>query len=126
MLLSWGSFQFSVETAAFSELEISEEFPWSRVDRIGNTPQLQATGKRHRSISLRGCVFPAYRGGADQVDQLAALAGRMEPQFLVSGDGRNWGQWCLLRIAESDSALMPDGSPRKQAYTIEMERFDAK
>lgn len=126
MLLSWGDFQFSVDTAAFDELELSMEYPWSRVDRLGNTPQLQATGKEHRTVSIQGCVFPAYRGGAEQIERLATLAGKMEPQSLVSGDGRNLGRWCLMSISETDTDMLSDGTPRKQAYTLQLERFDAK
>lgn len=124
MLLSLGNFQFSVDSAAYDRLTVKAEYPWSKADRLGGTPQLQAVGKEHRAISIGGAVFPAYNSvGADQIESIRRLAAKMEPQILVAGDGMNLGKWCVLSIVEDDSCFFEQGTPRKQSYTLELERY---
>ena len=124
MLLSLGDFQFSVDSAAYDSLTVKAEYPWSKAERLGGAPQLQAAGKEHRSVSIGGVVFPTYYGvGAEQIEALRKLAARMEPQLMVSGDGRSLGKWCVLSISEEDSYFFEQGTPRKQSYTLELERY---
>lgn len=124
MLLSWGNFQFEISTLAYDSLRTSASYPWAKVDRMGNTPQLQAMGREHRTKSISGVVFPTYNDiGAGQIEALRELAAKMEPQILVSGDGANLGKWCILSIDEDDSFFFENGVPRKQTFSIEMERF---
>ncbi len=123
MLLSLGDFRFSIDTAAFDSLDLSAEYPWARVDRLGNHPQLQAMGKEHRTMTLKGIIITTYRGGVGQPEALREMAGRMEPLELVSGDGRAWGKWCVKGIQESDSYFFRDGVPQKQTFDLELERF---
>lgn len=124
MLLSLGSFTFAVDSAAYDQLTIKAEYPWAKAERLGNLPQLQAIGKEHRSISLSGAVFPGYNNtGASVIEDLRELAASMEPQILVSGNGKNLGKWCVLSISEDDSLFFEQGTPRKQGFTIELERY---
>lgn len=124
MLLSLGSFIFSVESAAYDQLSIKAEYPWAKAERIGNTPQLQAIGREHRSISLNGVVFPTYNNvGSGKIEELRELAAKMEPQILVLGDGQSVGKWCITSISEEDSLFFEQGTPKKQSYTLELERY---
>lgn len=124
MLLSWGNFQFEISTLAYDSLRTSASYPWAKVERMGNRPQLQAMGKDHRTMSISGIVFPTYNDvGAGLVEALRELAAKMKPQILVSGDGSNLGKWCILSIDEDDSFFFENGVPRKQSFSIEMERF---
>ena len=124
MLLSLGSFTFAVDSAAYDQLSLNAEYPWAKADRLGSTPQLQALGKEHRTVSVSGTVYPTYNNvGTDQVEALRELAAKMEPQILVAGDGRNLGKWCILSIKEDDSLFFEQGTPRKQAYSLELERY---
>ena len=124
MLLSLGSFIFSIDTAAYNALAQSAEYPWAKVERLGGSPQFQAMGKEHRKINLSGVVFPTYDNvGAEQIELLRTLAGQMEPQILVGGDGRILGKWCVTNISEDDSCFFEQGTPRKQAFSLEMERY---
>ena len=124
-MLSLGSFQFSVSSAAYAKLVLTASYPWVSVDRLENTPQHQAMGKESRSISLDGVVYPAYRGaGTRQIETLRSNAAKMEPQVLVAGDGRMLGKWVVKKIGETGSDFFSDGTPRKQEFSLEMERFD--
>lgn len=119
-----GSFIFSVDTAAYSALTQTAEYPWTKVERIGGSPQFQAMGKEHRKISLSGVVFPTYDNvGAEQIEIIRALAAQMTPQLLVGGDGRILGKWCVTSISENDSCFFEQGTPRKQEFSLEMERY---
>jgi phage protein U len=123
MLLSLGDFRFSVDTAAYDALDLNAEYPWAKVERLGNAPQLQAMGKERRTMTLRGVAITTYKGGSGQPEALRAIAGKMEPLELVSGDGKALGKWCVMKISESESNFFSDGVPKKQAYTLELERF---
>ena len=69
MMLSLGDFQFGVDTAAYAELSLKTEYPWAKVDRLQNTPQHQVMGLEVRSVSLRGTVYPSYRGAGAVADR---------------------------------------------------------
>jgi phage protein U len=125
MMLSLGDFQFSVETAAYTQFALRAEYPWATVERLQNTPQFQAMGKETRSVTLEGVVYPTYRdAGVSQVERLREAATKMEPQYLVSGDGRYLGRWIVKSISQTDTVFFEDGTPRKQEFSLEMERFD--
>ena len=125
MMLSLGDFQFNVDTAAYGELFLKAEYPWAKVNRLQNTPQHQAVGKETRSISLQGVVYPSYREtGAGQIEDMRKAAAKMEPQALTSGDGRYLGRWIVKSVSETDSVFFDDGTPQKQEFTLELERFD--
>lgn len=124
MLLSLGSFKFAVDSAAYDELDRSASYPWSKVERLGGTPQLQAIGKEHRTVSIKGTVFPTYNNvGKDQIEMLRELAAKMEPLQMVSGDGTVLGKWVILDISENETAHFEDGTPRKQEFSMSLERF---
>lgn len=124
MLLSLGSFQFEVDSAAYDSLKVTASYPWAKVERMGNTPQLQALGKEHRTISISGVVFPTYQNvGIAQIEQLRLLASLMQPQIMLSGTGLYLGKWCIMSIDEDDSYFFENGAPRKQSFSLELERY---
>ena len=125
MMLSLGDFQFSVDTAAYTQLALRAEYPWAAVERLQNTPQQQAAGKETRSITLEGAVYPTYRdAGVSQVERLREAAAKMTPQYLVDGNGRYLGRWIVKSVSQTDTVFFEDGTPRKQEFTLEMEQFD--
>jgi phage protein U len=125
MMLSLGDFQFGIDTAAYAELAMKADYPWATVERLQNTPQYQAMGKETRSITLPGTIYPSYRGtGMSQMEKVRAMAAKMEPQILVTGKGKSLGRWIVKNISQTDSLFFDDGTPQKQDFTIELERFD--
>ena len=125
MMLSLGDFRFSVDTAAYAQLALRAEYPWATVERLQNTPQFQAMGKETRSVTLDGVVYPSYRdAGVSQIESLREAAAKMEPQYLVTGDGHYLGRWIVKNVSQTDSVFFEDGLPQKQEFTLELERFD--
>ena len=124
MMLMLGEFQFGVDTAAYGELALKASYPWAKVDRLQNAPQFQAMGLEERSVSLKGVVYPAYRGaGTGQIEELREAAAKMEPLSLMAGNGRWLGRWAVRSITQTDSTFLEDGTPLKQEFSIELARF---
>ncbi|MED7670274.1 phage tail protein [Pseudomonas moraviensis subsp. stanleyae] len=114
---------FNLDTAAFDELRRSTEFRWASQERLSRRPAQQAVGMGDEKITLKGAIFPGFKGGLKQLDTLRAIGARLEPLSLVTGYGEVLGNWCLKSIEEEQSALMQGGIPRKQVFTLEFVRY---
>ncbi|MBK5299723.1 MULTISPECIES: phage tail protein [Gammaproteobacteria] len=114
---------FNLDTAAFDELRRSTEFRWASQERLSRRPAQQAVGMGEEKITLKGAIFPGFKGGLKQLDTLRAIGARLEPLSLVTGYGDVLGNWCLKSIEEEQSALMQGGIPRKQGFTLEFVRY---
>ncbi|RON26596.1 phage tail protein [Pseudomonas lini] len=114
---------FNLDTAAFDELRRSTEFRWASQERLSRRPAQQAVGIGDEKITLKGAIFPGFKGGLKQLDTLRAIGARLEPLSLVTGYGDVLGNWCLKSIEEEQSALMQGGIPRKQGFTLEFVRY---
>jgi phage protein U len=114
---------FNLDTAAFDELRRSSEFRWASQERLSRRPAQQAVGMGDEKITLKGAIFPGFKGGLKQLDTLRAIGARLEPLSLVTGYGDVLGNWCLKSIEEEQSALMQGGIPRKQGFTLEFVRY---
>jgi phage protein U len=114
---------FNLDTAAFDELRRSTEFRWASQERLSRRPAQQAVGMGDEKITLKGAIFPGFKGGLKQLDTLRAIGARLEPLSLVTGYGDVLGNWCLKSIEEEQSALMQGGIPRKQGFTLEFVRY---
>lgn len=122
-MLQLGAFQFGVNTAAYQSLKRSSEWKWPSQDRFGNPPALQYVGAGADSITLPGVIYPEWRGGNGQLDNLRALAEKGEPQKMIDGSGSILGDWVIERIEENQSVFAAGGSPRKQEFTIQLRRY---
>ena len=114
---------FNLDTAAFDELRRSTEFRWASQERLSRRPAQQAVGMGDEKITLKGVIFPGFKGGLKQLDTLRAIGAKLEPLSLVTGYGDVLGNWCLKSIEEEQSALMQGGIPRKQGFTLEFVRY---
>lgn len=47
----------------------------------------------------------------------------MKPVLLTTGDGEVLGRWLLQAIEEEQDALLADGMPRKQTFSVEFGRY---
>jgi phage protein U len=116
-------FYFNLDTAACDQLTRQTEFRWASQKRLSRWPAQQSPGLGEERISLRGAIFPTWRGGLAQLATLRDLGGRREPLNLTTGYGEVLGLWCLARIEEEQGALMQGGIPRKQSFTLEFIRY---
>jgi len=117
------AFYFNLETAAFDELSRSSEFRWASQERLTRRPAQQAVGMGEDTLTLKGTIYPGFKGGIKQLNTLRSIAGRLVPLALTTGYGEVLGSWCLKKISEEQGALMQGGIPRKQGFTLEFVRY---
>lgn len=116
-------YYFNLDTAAFDELRRSTEYRWASQERLTRRPAQQAVGIGEDKITLKGAIFPGFKGGIKQLDTLRSLGAQQLPLTLTTGYGDVLGTWCLKNVDEEQSALLQGGIPRKQAFTLEFVRY---
>ena len=122
-LLMLGGFKFSLNTAVFSEVQRSTAYSWPAQQRVGNFDALQFTGPGEDRITLPGVIYPDFRGGTGQLDELREVASAGRPLRLVTSTGAILGVWVIESIEETQSAFKPDGGPRKQEFNLRLRKF---
>jgi phage protein U len=116
-------YYFNLDTAAFDSLRRSTEFRWASQERLSRRPAQQGVGMGDEKITLKGQIFPGFKGGLKQLDTLRSIGARLRPLTLTTGYGDVLGTWCLKSVDEDQSALMQGGIPRKQEFTLEFVRY---
>ena len=123
-MMALGAYRFSMSTAAYQELLRSTLYTWPIHQRTGATPLLQFTGGGNDEITLRGIIFPEFKGGTRQVDDMRLEAGLGIPLTLISGFGNFYGLFAIAAINEEQAVFYADGTPRRQAYTVMLIRYN--
>jgi phage protein U len=116
-------YYFNLDTAAFDELSRSTEFRWASQERLSRRPAQQAIGMGEEKLTLKGTIYPGFKGGIKQLDTLRTIGARLQPLTLTTGYGEVIGTWCLKTIAEEQGAFLHGGIPRKQGFTLEFWRY---
>jgi uncharacterized protein len=121
-----GAFQFSINTAAFQELQRASEYRWEAKQRIGRKPAQQSVGQGADTIRLSGTIFPHYRGGAGQMGVLRGMAATGEPFPLVyafESAGQYCGRWCIASIEETRTVFFSNGAPRQINFSMTLVEY---
>jgi phage protein U len=116
-------FYFNLDTAAFDELRRQTEFRWASQERLSRRPAQQGVGMGEEKLSLKGAIFPTFKGGLKQLDILRSIGAKLLPLNLTTGYGFVLGTWCLRSVEEEQSALLAGGIPRKQTFSLEFTRY---
>lgn len=114
---------FNLDTAAFDELSRSSAFRWAAQERLTRRPAQQAVAIGEEKITIKGAIFPFFKGGLKQLNTLRSIGRQLQPLMLTTGYGEVLGNWCLVNLNEEQSALLQGGIPRKQAFTLEFLRY---
>lgn len=125
-MASIGGFQFSLDTAAFQQLERTSSFKWAKQERIGRNPALQFVGREAETVTLQGAIYPHFRGGLGQMAQIRSLAETGQPQDFVMCDtesGTVMGRWVVESVRESRTVFFADGAPRKIEFSITLTEY---
>lgn len=125
-MMKLGDFTFTLNTAAYQNYSHSSSYNWPEQARIGNSPVLQFTGTGVTSLSLSGVIFPYFRGGLEQVEDMRRLAGSGKPLLLISGTGTMKGYWCITSVKEKSSEFRASGLPRKIEFTMDLKYYGDK
>lgn len=112
-------YYFNLDTAAFDDLRRQTSFRWTGQERLGRSSAQQAVGLGDERISLKGAIFPGFKGGLGQLQALRSIGRQLRPLCLTTGYGEVLGTWCLTSIDEDQGHLLAGGIPRKQAFSLE-------
>ncbi|WP_162886564.1 phage tail protein [Pseudomonas syringae] len=112
-------YYFNLDTAAFDELRRQTAFRWAGQERLTRSIAQQAVGLGDDKLSLKGAIFPGFKGGLKQLDTLRSMGRNLHPLSLTTGYGEVLGNWCLLSVDEEQSNLLAGGIPRKQGFSLE-------
>ena len=122
-LLTLGSYQFSMDTAAHDALQRSKTYRWATQQRLTREPASQYVGPGKETISIAGKIYPHFRGGLTQIQALRDEADRGEPLTLVDGRGNNLGQWCIKSIQDKEKDFVREGLPRCIEFSVALESY---
>lgn len=122
-LLMLGGFKFSLNTAVFTEMRRLTSWRWPAQERVGQRDALQSTGEGEDTITLPGVIYPDFKGGPRQLDDLRAIGAAQKPVRLIGASGEIYGMWVVKSVEETASNFKLDGSPRKQEFNVQIAKF---
>ena len=122
-LMALGFYRFSIDTAAYNELERIDRYRWPTQPLIGQHPAAQFTGFEAPEVTLKGTVYPHWAGGLGQIEAMRSEAASGNPLELVDGLGRVWGLWSITEIRETQGAHLDNSAPRRQTFEIKLQYF---
>ena len=121
-----GDFMFSLDTAAFQDLERQSQYRWQGVDRIGRKPAQQFLGPAADTITISGVILPTFRGGIGQVGAMRAMAGtgsKLPLVYAFDNVGQYCGDWCIVSIQEKRTVFFDNGAPRHIEFTVQLTEY---
>lgn len=124
IMMQLGPFQFGLSTAAYQEFTRRTEYRWPGQARLNKLDARQFTGKGSDSITLTGTVYPEFRGGTEQIEDMRSTAELGIPLIMVDGRGNVLGFWVIESIEEKGSIFAEAGVARKQDFTIQIQKYD--
>jgi phage protein U len=116
-------YYFNLDTAGFNELRRQTSARWAGQERLTREIAQQAVGQGEDKLTIKGVIFPAFRGGIRQLGKLRTITRRLQPVTLITGYGDVLGTWCLTSVDEEQGALLAGGIPRKQGFTLEFLKY---
>jgi phage protein U len=123
VMMMLGGFKFSIATAAYTECSRTSKFRWPKIDRYGKLATRQYTGPDEDAITLPGSIYPEWRGGYGQLDDLRNLAAQGRPQRLIDGFGRMLGWWVIEEVTDKQTFHNRDGTPRRMDFMLTLARI---
>ncbi|MDO4708540.1 MAG: phage tail protein [Pseudomonadota bacterium] len=123
-LMAYGTFVFSLATAAFNDLQRSSAWRHPATERIGARAARQFLGVGEETLTLNGVIAPPLTGDFASLDELRALADEGRPAALVDGAGRVYGSYVITALNETASLFFADGVPRRIEFSLSLVRVD--
>lgn len=122
--MALGQFVFGLETLAYQEFKRSTSWRHPSSSRVGARAARQYVGPGDDSVTLSGWVAPELIGSYASVAELRAMGDSGQAFALVAGTGEVFGQWVIENLSETGTELHKDGTPRRIAFDIKLERVD--
>jgi len=123
VMMALGDFRFGMTDRAYRQFARTAGYRWAKVDRIAREPALQYLGPDSQEIEIEGTIYPHFRGGLHQIDEIRRRAASGAPMMMVDGLGWVWRRWAVVRIEEIKSHFLPDGAPRRIEFTLTLRSY---
>lgn len=124
MLLALGMFVFSVNTAAYQELDRQTAWRHASNSRVGARSGYQFVGVGEDTISLSGWVAPGQMGMASSISMLRDMGDTGKAWTLVDGLGFFHGIFIITNLSEKGSYFNRFGQARKIEFNLSLSRID--
>lgn len=122
--MALGSFAFFALGFSFETQARGLETPWAEINVTMRPDAQQWLGEKGESFSIRGVIFDPEFGGQDSLDGLRAAAKRGEALMLVTRAGKVHGRHTINGVSEDRDYIHASGVARKNAYTIELKKYE--
>ncbi len=128
VMMKLGGYTFSIETAAYNELVRTVSYRWAKQERISREPARQFIGPGDDIVELNGTIYPHFKGGLNQIEDMKTEANKGEPLILVDGRGKVWGKYVIEEVREEQPQHFKGGAPKKQIFALRIAKYgeDAK
>lgn len=122
-LMALGVFVFELKTLPFDGLSRQTAWRWPGKERAGGPPAHQYAGPGDDTLTIDGVLMPELTGGGKELEALRKMAAEGKAWILLSGDGRELGQYFIERVEDKGSHFLSNGAPRKIEFTIALKRY---
>lgn len=123
-LMALGMFLFEIGTLAFEDLQRKASWTHARSARVGARDATQFVGVGEETITLSGATFIELADGRVSLDELTRMADTGEPFPLLDGTGTIFGDFVIEKLDQRYAYLLPDGTPRRIDFGIDLLRVD--
>jgi phage protein U len=124
MMMSLGTFVFSLSTAAYQQLQRQTSWRHPTSERVGARAARQYVGPGEDTIDLSGVIHAELTEDLLSLDVLRELADEGRPLALVEGSGIVYGGYVILSINETRTEFFSDGVPRRIDFQLQLGRAE--
>lgn len=124
MMMSLGTFVFSLSTAAYQQLQRQMSWRHPTSERVGARAARQYVGPGEETIDLSGVIHAELADDLLTLDVLREVAAEGRPLALVEGNGTVYGAYVILSINEGRTEFFSDGTPRRIDFQLQLARTD--
>lgn len=124
MMMTLGTFVFSLPTLAYQQLQRQNEWRHAASERVGARAAHQYVGPGEETIDLSGTIAPELTDGEISLNTLRDLAEDGQPMPLVDGRGYVYGAYVIKSISEGKTLFFRDGAARKIEFSMSLLRVD--
>lgn len=121
MMMIFGMFIFSMNTAAYQQLQRSTNWRHPNNDRVGDIPAYQFVGRGEDTITLEGSIVPQF-GMPSSITALRSMGDTGKAFALISGTGKVFGMYILTDLQETQTIFFKDGTPRQIDFNLTLKQ----
>jgi len=123
MLMALGMFVFELPALVYQELERRTDWRHGQTSRVGARAANQFLGPGEDVVTLTGSI-PLELGDLAALETLREMGDAGDAYPLVDGRGKVHGLHVICDLAERQSHVLADGTPRITDFTLTLRHVD--